>query len=67
MEPFYGIALTQVKGIGHLLAKNLLAHFGTAEAVFTAGKKSLMAVGGVGERVAAAILDASVLRKAENF
>jgi DNA processing protein len=65
MEPFYEIALTQVKGIGPLLAKNLLAHFGTAKAVFTAGKKSLMTVGGVGERVAAAILDTDVLRKAE--
>ena len=65
MEPFYGIALTQVKGVGHILAKHLLAHFGTAEAVFAADRKSLMAVAGVGEHLAAAIRDAQVLRGAE--
>ncbi len=65
MEPFYSIALTQVKGVGPVLAKHLLAHFGTAEAVFSADRNSLMAVAGVGEHLAAVIRDTNVLRGAE--
>lgn len=48
MNLLYLLALTRISGVGPLSARALLAHFGTAEAVFKASLKDLMHVPGIG-------------------
>lgn len=51
-ELFYQIALTQVDFIGDKTARILLSKFGSAQAIFEAKEKELIALGGLGkERV----------------
>lgn len=45
------IALTLIKGIGPKLSKQLLLHFGTAEAVFSAKADELRRVEGIGQKI----------------
>lgn len=45
-------------GVNPDLARDLLRHFGTARAIFTASKEDLMAVEGITEKVASRITDA---------
>lgn len=49
------IALTLIKGVGDVLAKNLVAYCGSPEAVFKTGKTQLEKIPGVGNYVASAI------------
>lgn len=62
----YQIALTLIKGIGIYHAKNLIAHFGSAQAVFEAKKSALLKLDGIGEILASNIKSADVLGEAEN-
>jgi DNA processing protein len=48
----YLIGLTLIKGVGDVLARNLLQYFGRAEAVFTEKKHLLEKVPGIGEYTA---------------
>lgn len=48
-ELLHLLALMQVEGVGDIVAKKLLSHFGSAEAVFNTKKKQLLAIDGVGE------------------
>jgi DNA processing protein len=66
MGLIYKIALTLVKSVGHITAKNLLAHFGDAESVFKASKADLMQVAGVGLATATQLLETEALRDAGN-
>ena len=43
------VALTMIRGIGPVQAKNLMAHFETASAVFKASKRDLSRIEGIGE------------------
>jgi len=43
------IALTLIKGIGPITARNLIAHFGDVEKIFTAKKTDLQRFGKIGE------------------
>lgn len=52
MNPIYLLALTRISGVGPLTARALLAHFGTAEAVFKATLRQLMHVNGIGLHIA---------------
>lgn len=52
----YKIALTLIRGVGDMIAKNLFAHFGSAEAVFKASYAQLIRLDGIGEKTANAIL-----------
>lgn len=61
----YQIALTQIEGVGDILARNLLEAIGNAEEIFKSSKKSLIAVKGISTYLADAILDTRVLEKAE--
>jgi DNA processing protein len=61
MSLIHQIALTLIKSVGHVTAKNLLAHFGSAEAIFTADKSELLTVGGIGELTARQILNTNAL------
>jgi DNA processing protein len=48
----YLIALTRIPGVGAVLARTLLSHFGTAEAIFNASYKHLLHVEGIGPQLA---------------
>jgi DNA processing protein len=48
---YYTLALTKVKGLGSVTGKKLITEIGTAEGVFKQGKKSLMAVVGIGKKL----------------
>ncbi len=56
-EQFFQIALTQINGIGAVQAKLLIEHFGNASHIFSAKKKDLSVVEGIGEVKAKAIKD----------
>ncbi|MBL7817479.1 MAG: DNA-protecting protein DprA [Saprospiraceae bacterium] len=64
-ELFYRIALTKVPKVGAVHSKNLIAHCGSAEAVFKSSKVSLMRINGIGEGIADYILTSDVLKWAE--
>jgi DNA processing protein len=49
IDLFHTLALTKVDGVGAILAKKLINHFGTAEAVFKAPKNIFTKIDGVGE------------------
>lgn len=61
------IALSLLKGIGPVNARNLVAYCGGVDALFTDTKvrRSLEKVPGIGPTLAASILDTSVLKAAE--
>ena len=45
---FYLLALQRVEGIGDIMAKKLLTHFGDSESIFKAKATQLTAIDGVG-------------------
>lgn len=61
----YRIALTQIKGVGDIIARNLLNVVGDEEGIFRSSRKSLLSVKGISPRIVDAILDKQVLQKAE--
>lgn len=64
-ENIYRIALTQTPQVGVVTAKNLIAHFGSAKAIFEASKKKLLQVVGVGPHTASFIIQKIALKQAE--
>ena len=65
MSLVHKIALTLIKGVGPMFAKNLLHHFGTAEAVFSATKAQILKLEGIGEVRANSILHNDALELAQ--
>lgn len=65
MSLIHKIALTMIKNVGHITAKNLLTHFLDPEAIFGASKEELMEVPGVGSQTAALILGKEAMIKAK--
>ncbi|MDD4190134.1 MAG: DNA-processing protein DprA [Mangrovibacterium sp.] len=61
----FRIALSLVPGVGFVTAKNLLAWFGSARAIFKAKEQTLMKVPGVGSVLAGNIVHQQVLSRAE--
>ncbi len=61
----YQIGITLIKGIGNVLAKNLIAYVGSAEGVFREKKQALARIPGIGEIKASEILNHSVLERAD--
>lgn len=61
----YQIALTQIKGIGVVHARNLVQAVGDVEAVFTESARKLELVPRISRRLIAEIRDAEVMRRAE--
>ncbi|MEZ5013171.1 MAG: DNA-processing protein DprA [Chitinophagales bacterium] len=59
------IALTLTNGVGTVLARNLIAHCGSAEAVFNEKKAVLLKVPGVGRAVADALLGKESFSRAD--
>lgn len=64
-ELLYQIAITLVPNIGPALAKNLLAYCGSAGAIFKSSKGRLVKIPAIGEERADIILQADVLKEAE--
>lgn len=54
-EAFYHIALTLIDGIGHVAAKKLIQHCGSAEALFRLKKAELIAIDGMRDSLIASI------------
>ncbi len=65
-ELLYTLALQRVKGIGNINAKKLIAHIGSAEAVFKEKKSKLIHINGIGEFTIQFLNDAKVLKEAED-
>lgn len=61
------IALTQLKGIGPKIARNLIQYFGDAESVFKAGVQKIIQIDGIAHKTADIIVNGrdEALQKAE--
>jgi len=63
----YQVAINLIPGIGNLLARQLISYCGTAEKVFTANKKKLLQIPGIGYKIANSIQHHSTLEKAQDI
>ncbi|KIQ21464.1 DNA processing protein DprA [Flavobacterium sp. MEB061] len=63
---FYLLALLKVEGVGDIMAKKLLTHFGKAETVFTTKTNQIAAIDGVGSVLLKNLRDKSIFEKASN-
>ena len=63
---FYTMALLRVDGVGDIMAKKLVTHFGTAENVFNAKSAQLAAIDGVGSMLLKKFKDFEFLRTKSN-
>jgi len=61
----YEIGVTLIKGIGPVLAKNLIAYLGSAEAVFKETQANLTKIPEIGPVLSRQIADQQVLKRAE--
>lgn len=61
---FYLLALLRVEGVGDIIAKKLLANFGSAENIFKAKNSQIAAVDGVGAVLLKNLKDKTVFEKA---
>lgn len=59
------LALQNIHGIGAVRAKNLIAHYGSAEAVFHSSEQKLKKVPGIGENSIKEIISGAYLKEAE--
>jgi DNA processing protein len=64
MSLLHKVALTLINNVGDVIARSLLDHFSTPEAVFQATRKSLMEVPGIGLVTANHILKSDALLRA---
>ena len=64
-ELFNTLALLKVEGVGDIMAKKLIAHLGSAEAVFAAKRNRLLAIDGVGEILYKSLQNKTVFALAE--
>jgi len=64
MSLLHQIGLTLIGNVGHVTARHLLTHFGSAEAVFKANLKELREIPGVGDITARQIKTTDALERA---
>ncbi len=64
-ELLYKIAITQIPLVGAVTARNLISYCGGVEAVFRAKKRALCKIPGVGDAVAAHVVNQNILSLAE--
>jgi DNA processing protein len=62
---FYLLALQQVDGVGDIMAKKLINHCGSAEAIFTRKSSQLAAIDGIGSVLLQKLKDKSIFEKAD--
>ncbi len=63
----YQVAMSLVPGVGHVIAKQLISYFGSAEKVFSANRNRLLKVPGIGIKTAEAFFDKRIVEKAEEI
>ena len=61
----YKIAITLIPKVGPVTAKSLIGYCGGAEAVFSASKRELLAIPGVGPQIVASVRSSNIMQKAE--
>ncbi|WP_417938965.1 DNA-processing protein DprA [Flavobacterium sp. RS13.1] len=61
---FYVLALLRVEGVGDIMAKKLLANFGSAEEIFRAKNNQIAAIDGIGAVLLKNLKDKTVFEKA---
>lgn len=61
---FYLLALQRVEGVGDIMAKKLITHYGSAEAVFNTKNAAIAAIDGVGSMLLKNLKDKLVFEKA---
>lgn len=61
----YKIGITLLPGVGDVNAKKLIAYCGGVEAVFKQSKSQLLKIDGIGQKLAEAIVNQNVLKRAE--
>ena len=64
-ELFHLLALQQVEGVGDIMAKKLITHCGSAEAVFKTKTSQIAAIDGIGSILIQNLKSKSVFEKAE--
>lgn len=62
---FYLLALLKVDGVGDIMAKKLLSHFGNAESILKAKTKEIAGIDGVGAVLLKNIKDKTIYEKAD--
>lgn len=64
-QRIFQIGISLIPGVGDKVAKTLIAHCGSAEAVFKEKKSTLLKISGIGNKVAESVATQSVLSRAE--
>ncbi len=64
-ELLYILALLNTEGIGDVMAKKLIAHFGSAEAIFSQKRQTLLKISGIGNSIISALKDKNSFTRAE--
>lgn len=64
-QRIFQIGISLIPGVGDKVAKTLIAHCGSAEAVFKEKKTALLKISGIGSKVAESVSTQSVLSRAE--
>jgi len=59
------LALLNADGIGDVMAKKLISHFGNAMGIFTAKKQQLLKISGVGTSMITALTNKNIFTKVE--
>ena len=59
------LALVNTEGIGDVLAKKLITHFGSASAVFSAKKQDLLNISGIGNSIISDLKNKNIFTQAE--
>lgn len=62
---FYNLALQKLPGIGSILSKRLIEHFGSASNVFRADSKALLKIPGLGDVLLKGFSDQAIFKMAE--
>ena len=65
MSLLYQIALTKVNGVGPVVGRHILSHFGGAGSVFSASKRDLAGIQGLSSRVIEGLSNTDALKAAE--
>ncbi len=64
-ELLHVLALLNTDGIGDVLAKKMIAHFGSATAVFSQRKQNLLKISGIGSSIIFALANTANFKRAE--
>ena len=64
-ELLYQIGISLIPEVGHISAKKLINHLGSAEAIFKESAKNLLLIPGINRRMVNSIVNQSILGRAE--